>query len=486
MALQNWTQKNFFGGFSDDRFMGTQNSFRYAKGIEIRKNPNSLTLAYKPEAETITLTDKVNAMITVNSTGDIIAFSSDGKIFRKAFGASTWTLVYTDSGGGDILNAIEYNDYVYWFTAGNIHRIAVADIDADWTGSVTEDYKTFTNGNANAHPALEFNNKLYIGDGYYLAELDYFGILTGDKLEIFHDEEIRAITFGGAMMRIFSRKSTKSMGGHKYYWNGASLAYNERVYFNQTIHAAFSDGGVDFVLAGTRPFLYQSAGYELQPVKRIPLVYDNEDLFISPNAIDMYDNLLVFGLAESGDGSVGRGVWTFGQEDLKYPNSLNFDYPTSNDNNTDTVHCVHNSNGTLYFSWKKADNTCGIDKVNTSKFATTGSLHSRVMYGNFAAQEKQAMAIQAAFKNLFEGEKIEIFLRKNLETAWESTAEIDVDYALESDRDILFKRLDDALDIGDFNFLETKIKLTAGTNQATTPEITELSVEFDDGIEQGD
>ena len=488
MAIKDWTQKNFYGGFSDDRFMGTPSSFRYAKAVEIRKNPNSLTLAYKPEAETISLSNngEINALVTIKSTGDIIAFCADGKIFRNATGAGTWVNCYTDTGSSAILNAFEYNDYLYWFTSGNIHRIAISDIDGDWSGDVTEDYKTFTNGNSNAHPAIELNNKLYIGDGYYLAELDSFGVFTGDKLEIFNDEEIRALTFGGAVMRIFSRKSTKAKGGHKYLWDGTSLAYNQRLYFDQTIHTAFSDGGIDYVLAGVRPFLYRSAGYELQPIKRLPLIYDSETLFIAPNAIDMYDNLLVFGTAESGNGSIGRGVWTYGREDMKYPYSLNFDYPTSNDNTTDTINCVHNANGVLYFSWKKADGTCGLDKVNTSKFATTGSLHSRVMYGDKAAQEKQAMAIQAAFYKMLSGEKIEIFMRKNLAINWESIAELSVEYSNEDDRDIYFKRLDDALDIGDFNFLETKIKLTAGDSQATTPELTELSVEFDDYIEQGD
>jgi hypothetical protein len=492
--IKDWTQTSFFGGFSDDRFMGIENSFRYAKGVEIRKNPNSLTLAYKPEAETISLTDKVNAMVTIATTGDILAFCGDGKIFRKAEGTGSWALVYTLASGHSILNAIEYNDYLYWFTYNKVHRIAVSGIDADWTTGTTPtiDYKEFLNSNLYAHPAVELNNKLYVGDGFYLSELDSLGTWTQDKLEIFNDEEIRGLTTGGSVMRIFSRKSTKAQGGHKYYWDGADTVYAERVYFDQTIHAVFSDGGEDYVIAGVRPFLYKSSGYTWIPLKRLPLVYDNQQLFVAPNAICKYDDLLAFGVAESGTGSIGRGVWTYGKEDVKYPNSLNFDYPTSNDNTTDIVPCVHNSNGVLYFSWKKTvagdpvTYAYGIDKVNTSKYATSGSLHSRVMYGNKASQEKTAVAIEAAFEKILAGEKIEIFMRKNLATDWESTAEIDVAYATEADRDLYFKRLDDALDIGDFSFLETKIVLTAGTNQATTPEVIELSVEFDDGLEQSD
>ena len=84
-------------------------------------------------------------------------------------------------------------------------------------------------------------------------------------------------------------------------------------------------------------------------------------------------------------------------------------------------------------------------------------------------------------------------IRKDLATSWEATAEIEIDYDADPDgdesypdRDITFKELDTALDIGNFNFLETKIVLTAGTDQGTTPEFTELSMVVDNEIELSD
>lgn len=260
-----WKQKGHTGGLSDDRFLGVKDSFYYAKGVEIRKNPHSLKLAYAAEKDSgSVVTDLINAFVTIQSTGDIIAFGDTGKIYRKAGGSGSWALCYTQGSSPNILNAIEYNDYLYWFTSNKIHRIAVSGIDADWTTGTTPtiDFKTFTNGNGNSHPAIELFNKLYIGDSYYLAELDSFGTFTGDKLEIFNDEEIRALTFGGNMMRIFSRKSEKVEGGHKYYWNGSSESYDERVPTSQVIHCAVSNGGDDYVIAGRRPYIYNATGYE--------------------------------------------------------------------------------------------------------------------------------------------------------------------------------------------------------------------------------
>ena len=96
----------------------------------------------------------LNAMVTIQSTGDIIAFLANGKILRRAAGAGSWTLVYTDSSARNIMNAIEYNGYLYWFTSQYIHRIAIANIDAAWATDVTENYKEFTNKKHNRSPSL--------------------------------------------------------------------------------------------------------------------------------------------------------------------------------------------------------------------------------------------------------------------------------------------------------------------------------------------
>lgn len=479
-----WRQNQFYGGFSDDKFLGIAQSFQYAKGVEIRKNPKSLKLAWVAEKSTgLECNALANAMVTIQSTGDVIAFLANGRILRRAAGAGSWALVYTDTSNREIMNAIEYNDYLYWFTSEYIHRIDVASIDASWSGSVTENYKAFSVKNTIAHPALENNNKLYIGDGNYLAELDSLMVWTPDKLRIFGDEYIRTLTFGGSMMRIFANKTNLVDSGHKYYWNGSDPAYNEKIYLKQIVHAAVNDGGEDYIIAGIRPFIYQSSGYDLIDLKRIPLVADNKKCFFSPNSMCFYDGLIVLAPASSGsDAAIGRGAWTYGRENKNYPYSLNFDYPTSNDNTSDIIGCVHNASGVLYMSWKN-ETSYGIDVVNTSKYRATGELISRVLYGKRADGEKAAMAVSAAFNKLNAGEKIDIYLRKNLASTFPGTPEMTIDYSQEGDGNIYAKTKDDALSASDFHFLESKIVLKAGTNQLTTPEFIELNIDFDPQIE---
>ena len=486
-AFPQWKQKGHTGGFSDDRFLGVRDSFKYAKGIEIRKNPHTMKLAYAVDKDSAsTIVDLVNAMVTIKSTGDIIAFGNAGNIYRKAAGTGAWVKVYTQSGTPNILNGIEYNGYLYWFTAGYVHRLIVSAIDEDWSSGSTPElnYKTFTNGNTIAHPAIELNNQLYIGDGKHLAELSSAGVFTGNKLPIFADEYIRSITFGGSMMRLFSRKSDKVEGSQKYFWDGTSLAYNERVEFRQAVHCAISNGGDDFVIAGKRPIIYNATGYQWQPLKRLYGISDAQSCYLAPNAIDMYEGLLVFAPAESGTNSIGRGVWTWGQWDYKYPTSLNYDFPGSNDNLTDVIGCVHNSNGVLYFSWKNGS-SYGIDVVNTAKYRATGELHSIVHYGQEADEQKAVVGIKGGYAPLNAGEKIEVFAKKNLTANYPGTAEITIQYTDADDLASNSKRNDDPAIAGDYEFLETKVVLTAGTSGLTTPELVEMSVLFDPDIEVG-
>lgn len=490
MSIKSWLLNRQYGGISDDRFIGLPYSHQYSEKIEFRKNPNSITLAYKVEKDSSTTIDSLClCSVTIKSTGDLIVFGSNGKIWRKASGSSTYVLVYTDTSARKIINAIEYNDYLYWFTSEYAHRIAISSIDDAWAGTVTENYKTFTVKNANAHPAIELFNKLYIGDGYYLSELDNLGTFTANKIEIFHDEEIRVITYSENYMKMYTRRTSMIDFSAAYYWSGTTTSYDQRVnYDGHLIHSAFNFDGTDYIVADRQPKLYTPEGYKLTPVKRIPFVYDIQRLDLNPNAMCVYDGLLCIGIrgsyTQSTNATLKTGVLTYGKESSLYNDSLGFEYPTSNEVNTDIIGFVTQSNGDLYFSWSNsAGTTFGIDKVNKSKYASNGYIESLVSFGDFANQTKALMKLEVAFVKLAAGEKIEHFLKRDLASSYPETAEILADYTTETDREICSKSKDFGIVAGDYNFLETKIKLTSGTSNLTTPELIESIITFEDGIE---
>lgn len=476
--LLSWVQSFFYGGYSDDRFLGIKNSFQSAKAIEIRKKPGSITLAKLVEKQSgSVVTDLINAFVTIRSSGDVIAFGSSGNIYRNATGSGTWVLVYTDT-HGTILNAYEYNDYLYWATTSYLARIQITNIDASWTGDVNETYKTFANGNANCHPMIEKFNNLYVGDGKALAELDSVGVWTATKIPIFSDEEIVALKFVSGSMRIYSRKTTKIDDGQLYFWNGISTTYNENVAITGTyIHAVATNGNQDFVIAGRKPVIMICSGLQKIIAKAIPGLTDSNECFIAPNAIVPTASGCLFGVCKSGTNSLYRGIWSYDALSKDYPLSLNFEYPTSQAGETDLVGAVHTANNQIYMGWKSGANY-GIDAVNQTKYAAQGELVSRVFDGNLGYQPKNALFLQLAFAPLNAGEKIEIYLRANLDSAW-GTAVLTLDYNNTADRNITFAKLTKPGFIKEATHLESKIVLYCGTSNATSPEVFDLSIAYE-------
>jgi len=528
-----WKQSSNYGGFGDDQFLGIKNSFASARGVEVRRNPHTIKLANQlkfdnkdAQGNTFVFEDFVGSFVTVKSSGIIIGAGKGGKIYRKTINQLSWSLVYTFNtglgAGNRIVNCIEYNDFIYFLSEAKIHRIAVSDVaGSSWDTAMVVNYKVFQNQNANYKPALELNNKLYIGDGRHLGELSSVGIWTYDKIPVFGDEEIVALTYGGAMMRIFGTKVSnsygqKNNGGHKYYWDGAAESYTELVDCPEPIHCAIANGGDDYVIAGLEPWIYLASGYTFLKMKKIPFIDNNVKCYLGANCIGYFQKLLMFAFqfpfqdVTAYTGKEGRGVMTYGKFDEKYPSALNFEYPASKYNDYDPgsisypfgkrvyFGAIHNSNGLLLTSWAEYSSigdtpiSYGIDVLDTTKFCATGEIISLVTYGKEAASDKAAIDLKCAFKKLNPGEKIEIYLAKNLEDFGDEP-EMTIDYSFTEDdgvtypdRDVCFKEKDIALDGGDYTFMQTKVVLTAGTSQATSPEVIELSLGFDNSIELGD
>lgn len=469
-----WLTNSWYGGNATDQFVGTANSFQSSKNVEIRQESKALKLQKRPvrNASAVIL-DWVNKFVTIQSTGDVIAFGNAGKIYRQAAGTGSFVLAYTDTSARNISDAYQYNDYLYWATPTHLHRIAVANIDAAWAGDVTENYKTFSQGTSSHHPMIEVYNDLYIGDGKYVAKLDSFLVFTGTTLSIFADEQIVGLTFNGTSISIYSQRTSSVAYSRKYLWNGLSDSYNEFVHFDgKTIHAVLNVGTVDYVLAGRLPSLYAVQGYSLQQIKQLPDFVDGDSATFNHNAMCAMEDTVLFCTVASGTTNINRGVWSFGSRDKDYPASLNNDYTTTNASASDLVSTVHYSNGKVYFAWKYGS-TYGIDVTDNSLYAASGEVVSRAWDGQMGWQKKEFVSLKMSFKTLAAGEQIDVYLRRNLASSWGS-AVLTAAYSDTADRSINYKELLSTLE--PFNFLESKIVLTCGTSGATTPAVLDLII----------
>lgn len=474
-----WLNKLWHGGISGDQFIGVQASVASAKNVDLRSQGRQIILGKKTVRNASgVIADWIMDFVTIQSTGDVIAFGDTGKIYRQAGGTGNFVLVYTDSTNRKITDAYEYNSYLYWSTSSHLHRIAVSNIDNSWSGNVTEDYKTFTNGNATHHPMIEIYNTLYIGDGKNLAQLDSLGVFNGTRLAIFSDETIINLTFNGSYMRVYARRTTNVPLTKCYLWDAVSTDYNQfSVLEGLAIHCAIGKGGIDYIIAGTQPVLLASSGIDFQVIKKLPDITGTNTATLNHNAMSASETLVHFGVCESGTNTINRGIWSYGASNKDFPLSLGNEQTTSNASATDLVSATHYSGGKLYMAWKNGS-TYAIDIVDNTLYMPTGEVVTRVWDGDAGFQKKEIKGVKMAFKQLSDGEQIDLYLRRNLTTTW-GTAIMTVAYSNTADRSINYKELP-TNEVGDpFNFIEAKMVLTAGTNYGTSPIVTDLVIDAD-------
>lgn len=472
-----WANKLFHGGISGDQFLGIEASVQAAKNVDLRSNGRQIVLSQKPTRTSAgVIADWITDFVTIQSTGDVIAFGDTGKIYRQTAGTGEFVLVYTDSSNRKILSAYEYNTYLYWTTSSHLHRIAVSAIDDTWAGTVTEEYKTFSNASSTHHPMIEVYNQLYIGDGKHLTELSSLGTFNATKLPIFADETIVSLTFNGSNIRIYSRRSASVPYSRCYLWDGSSPDYSQFITIEGlAVHAVQQKGNLDYVLAGNKPVVLACSGFDYVVLQKLPNFTGTNSGTFHANCMTADESMVYFGALESGTNTLNRGVWSFGAKDKNFPQCLGNEYSTTNNPASDLVSATHYSGGKLYFAWKNGT-TYGLDVVDPTKFSPTGEVVTRAWDGGMAWQKKGLKGVKMAFKTLADGEQIDLYLRRNLATTW-GTSVMTIAYSNLTDRDINYKELP-TYEVGDpFNFIEAKMVLTAGTNHATSPVITDLIID---------
>src|SRR3990167_5283740 len=169
-----------FGGLADSKYSGIEGSFYRCVGVDGHSTPGLLQVQQKLTKNSGSTVDAFAKVAVAASNGYTFWFSSDsGKIFARTSGGS-WSLAYTTvagAGTSGCSGAMEYNGFIYWATQSRLHRVTIAGADDSWAaGAVSLDWKTFTITDASFHPMAIQDNTLFIGDGYYVAEVNDAGV----------------------------------------------------------------------------------------------------------------------------------------------------------------------------------------------------------------------------------------------------------------------------------------------------------------------
>lgn len=479
--MPRFLQKSWTGGFSDDKFAGIKNSFFNAQGVSIRENPFSVTIANKSEKNSgSAITTLVEKIISVGN--NIIAFGGN-KVYIRSRTSGSWSNCYTDTvDTNDITNAIEYNDYLYWTTNTKLHRIATADIDTDWTGDVDGwAFPQTLTGNTSYKPMIEIFNKLYVWDGYNLAEWDDVAF-TASKLTVAEVEVIRELTYWGGNIKIYTNEWDNY--GKQYLWNAVDNSYSQFIAWDWLpFDWVINKDGRDYVFTEGR--LFVSDGYNRQQLK------DFNKFQWFPNGLDVLDWIIYIGW--------DWGLWTWGKLNKDYPEVLNFEHPYSqfSSDENPTIGAVHNSWLWLYYS-RSNGTDYWIDLLSTSNVYDEGFLEWLIYTGGTISDIKDIDKLFVSYApitltnvnnyvdenwdtyvdevwdtyvdNLGSGDNfIEIDLQYN--QSWSYTQELAVDW---TENDVIKENY---WPFDEFNYIQYKITLKSyGT---VTPVVNEIWFDYD-------
>jgi hypothetical protein len=165
---------NGIKGLSDSKWSGVVGSAFRLVGIDLHSTPGVIKVHQKLTKNSgATVTELCKHKIAA-SNGTTLWFSCEtGKIWREISGV--WSLVHTTvptSGGAACLGAAEFENWIYWAAENYLHRIHLNDINGVWTNFVYQNWAEFSIGDDEAHPMVEQNLDLFIGDKQVIAKVN--------------------------------------------------------------------------------------------------------------------------------------------------------------------------------------------------------------------------------------------------------------------------------------------------------------------------
>jgi hypothetical protein len=245
--------------------------------------------------------------------------------------------------------------------------IKASEVTSSWAGNIRTVGK-FAEGDDEYHPMLVQNRQLYIGDGRGIGQVDDIGIFT-PALQFTVEANETITTLKDFDVDILVGTSVDNYG-RILRWDGISDSWyaQDIVPEDGGVRAFMSDDNFVYASAGYKGRLYYYNGSNLQVFKKIPEVYDSEEVLVRPNAVGFFRNSPVFGLSKKTGTSILQGVYAIGSYSEQYSKVLTLDFPvpTKEFSGVD-IGAILVADGDLYVAYKTATET-GVAKLGTTRY----------------------------------------------------------------------------------------------------------------------
>ena len=251
----------------ENRSLSDQVGFYSLKNADIHTELGAIKPSFTPETQS-TVNEK-SIMVDLPN-GDIFFFSTEsGKIWKNSGG--TYSLLVHTNGQGANKGAYHWQGYLYYATSAKLGRIpeGVASSQTSWS-SQNDSWATFANGSA-YKPFYEVGADLYIGDGKYLASVDFGHTFIADALDIPSKYVITTLTSSGDDVLIGTTISPSHNNCMIYGFNGysPSWSYEDRV-SERAINTFIQSDNIILFQAGKHIYYWTgSNGAKLKRIKGI-------------------------------------------------------------------------------------------------------------------------------------------------------------------------------------------------------------------------
>ncbi len=454
------------GGISNSDYQGSENSVSECVNLDIHSKVGVVRLNHRMTKISDVSMDNDTYTIISSSNGKKYFFgNTNGKIYE--YNGTSFTLRDTDTHGG-IMDAYEYQSYIYWATKDYLHRIAIANVST-WNASKNSEWATFTN-KSNHHPFYQLNLVLYIGDGNYVAVVED-GVFVADGLDIPTEETI--LTIGENLGNELLIGSIVGQSGYGFIrrWNTWSLTYtSEDIVKDGGVYAILDVDNATCALVGKNGSIAQYVSDVLTNIKTVKGDFLDNTLESNHRATtNMRGGLSLFGLY-NGTANI-NGIWSYGSIFARYSKVINTEFILSN-GKTSGFQNIKLGKGlnNLYCSWKHYDsetttNTYGIDKYDSTKYQDEGYFSSRIIEVNRTEFTKYGKA-KVAYESLPTGTSIEIYKKVN-NGSWVKLETIN-----DTDRNII----ESDVSIENATTLQIKVILKTNTAKTSTPVVESLTI----------
>ena len=365
------------GGISDENTKGVRGSFKYSYGVDIHKRRDSISCNWAMSNIGTSAIVKDVIRFSVNARdGSTYCFGSAGSVYAVAGDPVDPVVsgVYNDE-NGEIRGASEWklsdgNNYLYWATATSIARMALnGSPDTPWAAGVaTQDYKT-TLDNYPYHPIKNAGGSLVIGNGNFVATIDYTGAYNNAAMNLRPGNIIKCLEERDDYVIIGTERGDEAEEGHIWNWVIANTNWSQK--------RKISVKGINTLIDTERLLLQGGIGGEIfysdfsnvAPLNSIPAGGQCN------SQVGTYNDLALFGIYGCSDASQ-IGIYSYGRRMLNRPFALNNEFRltrTAAGSTVSEIGGVWVNSSAVFASWKTVDGSTleyGIDMASGTTRAT--------------------------------------------------------------------------------------------------------------------